>query len=58
MEVVVDRDRPGHNWSSGRGARCGFTLALIVVSFLIIIFLAFTFLADGLRDAFDPRGVG
>ncbi|HKO25069.1 MAG TPA: hypothetical protein VJY65_10090 [Chloroflexota bacterium] len=57
MEVVVDRDRPGHNWSSGRGARGGFTLALIV-SFLIIIFLAFTFLADGLRDAFDPRGGG
>jgi ABC-type dipeptide/oligopeptide/nickel transport system permease subunit len=26
--------------------------------FLVIIFLAFTFLADGLRDAFDPRGGG
>ena len=26
--------------------------------FLVIIFLAFTFLADGLRDAFDPRGEG
>lgn len=25
-------------------------------AFLVIIFLAFTFLADGLRDAFDPRG--
>ena len=24
-------------------------------AFLIVIFLAFTFLADGMRDAFDPR---
>lgn len=28
---------------------------LVPSTFLIVIFLSFTFLADGLRDAFDPR---
>ncbi len=45
-----------YNGSQNMGA--SYWEVLFPSVFLTIIFLAFTFLADGLRDAFDPRGEG